>query len=119
MIDTPVYPFVLVAEADFHKELTLKDDAGAVVPLVGGAAVMTITSDEVEPTDTITLSTAGGADGTITLANTAPNIILHLPFSETTGIAWENGNYDLYITPSGGNKDRYLEGPINVRQRII
>lgn len=118
-MDPAIWPFVIVEAADFHKELTLKDDNGDVVPLAGGAAVMTITSKETDPETEITLSTVGGADGTITLADTAPNIILHLPNSETTDIVWENGTYDLYITPSGGIKDRYLEGPINVRQRIV
>lgn len=119
MTEPAVYPLVLVAEADFHKEFTLKDAAGAVVPLAGGLAVMTITSDEATPQATLTLSSVGGADGIITLANIAPNIVFDLPNAKTTGLTWENGNYDLYITPPGGVKERYLEGTMNVRKRVV
>lgn len=118
-METAIYPFTIVAAADFYKEITHTDDDDVLVPLSGGVAVMTIHSDETDPATDIVLSTAGGAEGTITLANTDPNIILSLPASETTNLDFEHGTYDLYITPPGGKKYRYLEGPINVRQRIV
>jgi len=119
MIIPAVYPLVLVEQADFHQGMTYKDDAGSVVPLAGGAAVMTITSEGETPQQTITLSTVGGADGTIVLSNTAPNILFDLPNAKLTGLAWDKGNYDLYITPLGGPKDRYLEGTVNIMQRVV
>jgi hypothetical protein len=63
-----------------------------------------------------TLSTEPGEapDGTIALANTAPNITFLCNGSVTEALTWEKGIYDLKIYTTVDDADELFEGVMTV-----
>jgi hypothetical protein len=102
--------------ARLYRAFTWKDSQGNVMQLAAKKARVQIRESDMSSTVLMTLSTEAGEspDGTITLANTEPNIQLAVDGSVTEAITWEDGIYDLKIYTTVDDADSLFEGKVRV-----
>ncbi|MGW2222625.1 hypothetical protein ACWCSD_47175 [Nonomuraea sp. NPDC001684] len=100
--------------ATFEHDLTISDDAGAVV-LTGYTARMDIRPCVGSATLLHHLDTeAGGID----IDGPAGTVRLRIPAATTRTFRWERAVYDLLLTSPGGDDTRLLEGPVTVKPGV-
>ena len=95
--------------------LTYKDDADAVIELADYTALLQMRKSAKDDTVLVELSTEN--DG-ITVADTAPNIVLAMEAIVTEEIEWRNAVYDLRLEASDGTVTRLLQGDVVVSPAV-
>src|SRR3990167_4689322 len=103
------YDLTIIQGATFNLALTYKDDADAVIELADYTALLQMRKSAKDDTVLVELSTEN--DG-ITVADTAPNIVLAMEAIVTEEIEWRNAVYDLRLEASDGTVTRLLQGDV-------
>lgn len=102
------YQLTIEKGATLSRAFTCTDESGALVLLASCTARMKVRPTKDSTTVYISLTTGAG----ITLADTAPNLIISMSATDTAALTWAEGDpakYDLEIV-SGGVVTRLLEG---------
>jgi hypothetical protein len=107
---------VISKGARLYRAFTWQDSNGTVMQLAAKKARVQVRESDMSGTVLLTLSTEAGEspDGTIALANTAPNITFLVDGSVTDALAWERGIYDLKIYTTADDADELFEGTMTV-----
>ena len=102
--------------ARLSKSFTWKDENDTPMQLAAKKARLQIRESDMSSRVLVTLSTEAGEtpDGTITLGNTAPNIVLYLAASVTETLDWEDAVYDLKIYTTTDDADSLFGGKVTV-----
>lgn len=113
------WSFVVEAGATWERELTWRDEAGTLVPLVGLEARMQIRAHYASAAPALEISTAGGG-----IVLESPGVImLTMTAAQTTalGQALTKGVYDLELTSGSGPTEvvtRLLQGAVSVSPEV-
>lgn len=102
--------------ARLYRAFTWQDSNGTVMQLAAKKARLQVRESDMSSNVLMTLSTEAGEtpDGTIALANTAPNITFLVNGSVTEALTWEKGVYDLKIYTTNDDADELFEGTMTV-----
>lgn len=113
------WSFQVEAGATWERELTWRDEAGTLVPLVGLGARMQIRAAYASTTPALEISTTSGG----IVLQTPGVILLSMTAAQTTalGASISKGVYDLELTSGTGPTEvvtRLLQGSVSVRPEV-
>ena len=116
------YDITICPGTTFRLPLNWKDETDATRDLLLWEARMEIRPEHGSDTVIILFSSSPGAsDGTITLSDTSPNIILTASDTLTYGLldyAPGEGVYDLKLKSSGGEVTKLLRGDVCFEESV-
>ena len=107
--------------ADFELAITYTESDGSVIDLTSDNYAATLTIKE-DVSDTSSLWAGTSADGNITLASTAPNLSVLIPYGTTEDFTFNKAVYDIELSKQVAGqaltKDRLIKGKVKLIKEV-
>lgn len=94
---------------DSTRQFIWKESDGTPRNLTGWTAAMQVRPSAKSDTVLLDLKTTNGG---MSLGGTSGTINVHFKASDTTGVTWSSGVYDIELTDPAGKKMRFIEGDL-------
>ena len=107
--------FIIEQGATFGQTLTLKDEAGSAINLVGFTGAMSLKQT---PTSTSTVLSLTTSNGRMTINGSAGTVTLSISATDTGNLSPDDGVFDLEITSGAAVVTRIIEGTYSIRRNI-
>lgn len=92
-----------------------RNNAGSIIPLVGFTARMQLRKSKPSTEVLLELSTQNGK---IVINGDQGEIVIIFSETDTVGVSWRAGVYDLEITSSDNKTTRFIEGAFEVSPEV-
>jgi|TARA_B100000902_G_C27119981_1_gene818149 hypothetical protein len=107
--------FIIEQGATFGQTLTLKDEAGSTINLVGFTGAMSLKQT---PSSTSAILSLTTSNGRMTINGSAGTVALLISATDTANLEPSDGVYDLEITSGAAVVSRIIEGTFSIRRNI-
>ena len=107
--------FIIEQGATFGQTLTLKDEAGSTINLVGFTGAMSLKQT---PSSTSAILSLTTSNGRMTINGSAGTVALLISATDTANLEPLDGVYDLEITSGAAVVSRIIEGTFSIRRNI-